>query len=424
MVEKLDKINSIKSQFYESLGTKDLKVIAGAVKTCLARCISLEEEAKNEDNLLRLMIELSKFFKNEFDFYKKMFEQGFFKLNPKFYNVWRKSTLDSIEIERIESLKQTNCNSKAKQSFSLFTKLSSFLLAFKKEISSEEFRAALYVNKPSEILYDRSFIDNFAKNHTSYLDRLKILSEKEEVLEETVNKTLLTIKPLPPGATPTVNTKEAVGFIEQLVHRPVFDSSDEESQDFFTRVPQAKEEHSLHKSITINDIWESPSKSGEPLVIANQAHNQIVLKPVAPGYDKTQPSTLTSGCVTHCTDNFSSEKHIFSSHMLAKPVVVTPFANFKKRFLEQDPVNNVPLKNNVIDKHDLVHFSDDTSQINFFSLLGSGQTSTPRPPHVCLFDHLGLNRLYSHIFLYIVYFYFIIFAFSFHPALSVFHLNT
>ncbi|KII66910.1 hypothetical protein RF11_02290 [Thelohanellus kitauei] len=107
------------------------------------------------------------------------------------------------------------------------TALSNFLLSFP-DISAEEFRTALFVSayleptgKRHEI-YDRKIIDEFDKNYKVFIECLD-----EQNMEDTVNKTLLKIKPLPPGSSPTVNTREACVFIDQLIHKPAFDSSDE-----------------------------------------------------------------------------------------------------------------------------------------------------------------------------------------------------
>ncbi|KAF1741869.1 hypothetical protein MXB_2389, partial [Myxobolus squamalis] len=155
---------------------------------------------------------------------------------------------------------------------SIFTQLSKFLLSFETDISNEEFRAAIYVGKLSENLYDKNLIDSFNENYKSFFSKNNKDFEKDIVLEDTINQTLLNVKPLKPGATPTVNIKEARGFMDELIHRPAFDSSDE-SEDFFTRITCKTEAKELHKSINLIDVWESPGKDGASF--KNKEHEEF-----------------------------------------------------------------------------------------------------------------------------------------------------
>ncbi|KAF0992472.1 hypothetical protein HZS_2590 [Henneguya salminicola] len=224
----IEKIIKLKKKFSDALTTKDIKTISNAIKVCLYDAKEFDRNAKNSDQLLELVIQISKYFKSDFDFYQKMFDQNFLINNPKFYDVWNLTTDDLTKISLIRQLKDANCNTKPQPSKFLFTQLTTFLLSLSSDISSEEFRAALYLNKNiAQNIYDKTLINTFEENYKIYISQLFEKNTKENIFEDTINKTLLSVKPILPGATPTVNTKEARGFLDELVHKPAFDSSDE-----------------------------------------------------------------------------------------------------------------------------------------------------------------------------------------------------
>lgn len=67
-------------------------------------------------------------------------------------------------------------------------------------------------------------------------------------------------------------------------------------------------DHELHKSINIMEIWQSPQKNQEIQSKTNPSAQIFQNQPICnvkQNSMKMGPSTLTSGCVTNCSDDIS-----------------------------------------------------------------------------------------------------------------------